>query len=75
MDGVSEVEALMDQAYHFGHEALAITDHMVIQAYPDAFEHLKKLRKKDPDRNFKLIYGVEFNIVEDVSHIIRNYCF
>lgn len=73
MDGVSEVEALMDQAYHFGHEALAITDHMVIQAYPDAFEHLKKLRKKDPDRNFKLIYGVEFNIVEDVSHIIRNY--
>ncbi|NLA52606.1 MAG: PHP domain-containing protein, partial [Alcaligenaceae bacterium] len=73
MDGIATVESLLDQAYKFKHEAIAITDHMVIQAYPAAYNHLKRLRAQDPEREFKVLYGAEFNIVEDESHIIRNY--
>ena len=63
MDGMSSVESLIDRAVEFGHEAVAITDHGVVQAFPDAMNHLKKIRGKG--KNIKVIYGVEDYFVDD----------
>ena len=73
MDGISRVEDLIDYAYHFGHRAVAITDHMVIQAFPDAYNHLKKLKRQEDFKDFKVLYGTEFNLVKDEQDIVYNF--
>ncbi|MCL2060116.1 MAG: PolC-type DNA polymerase III [Oscillospiraceae bacterium] len=52
LDAVSPVEELIKRAAEFGHPAVAITDHGVVQAYPDAYDAGKK-------HGIKIIYGVE----------------
>ncbi len=73
MDGVIETGDLVQMAYDLGHRGIAITDHMVIQAYPDAYNKLRSLQRDENFKDFKVLYGTEFNIVEDESHVIRNY--
>ena len=60
MDGVSEVKDLIKRAKAWGHKAIAVTDHGVVQAYPDASHCLDK---GDP---FKVIYGLEGYLVDDL---------
>ncbi len=66
MDGVSSVESIIAQAAAFGHKALAITDHGVVQAFPIANHAIPK------GSDLKLIYGVEAYLVDDLKDIIRN---
>ncbi len=66
MDGVSEVKELIKQAKAWGHKAIAVTDHGVVQAYPDASHCLDK---GDP---FKVIYGVEGYLVDDLKEIVTD---
>lgn len=72
MDGVCEVKDLISQAFDYGHKAVAITDHMVVQAFPQAQSACAACRKKDPERDFKVLYGVEMNMVDDHLTILRN---
>ncbi len=72
MDGVCEVKDLISQAFDYGHKAVAITDHMVVQAFPQAQSACGACRKKDPERDFKVLYGVEMNMVDDHLTILRN---
>ncbi len=85
MDGVSEAKDIVKRAYKWGHQAIAITDHGVLQAYPDAnhvWEDLWKAEKskrkeageEDPDKQdfFKIIYGVEAYLVDDLKEIVTN---
>ena len=72
MDGVCEVKDLISQAFDYGHKAVAITDHMVVQAFPQAQSACIACRKKDPERDFKVLYGVEMNMVDDHLTILRN---
>ena len=85
MDGVSEVRDIVSTAYSWGHPAIAITDHGVVQAFPDANHLWDDLWKKEkgkrkeagdenPDYNdfFKIIYGVEAYIVDDLARIVTN---
>jgi len=58
MDAVTPVEELVKRAARWGHKAIAITDHGVLQAYPDAYSAGKKY-------NIKIIYGVECYLVDD----------
>ena len=53
MDGLTPIEELVDTAAKWGHKALAITDHGVVQAYPFAYDEAVKFK------DFKLIFGVE----------------
>ncbi len=71
MDGVSPIEAYIQQAYDWGHEAIAITDHNSVQAYPKAQKAVEALNKKNPNRNFKMIYGLEMNMVEAEYSIVQ----
>ena len=85
MDGVSEAKAIVKRAYKWGHPAVAITDHGVVQSFPDAnhvWEDLwkeEKNRRKEageaePDKQdfFKVIYGVEAYLVDDLKEIVTN---
>ena len=66
MDGVSEVNDIVRRAHDWGHKAIAITDHGVVQAFPDANHFIQSLDKEDP---FKIIYGVEAYLVDDLTEI------
>ena len=85
MDGVSEAKDIVKKAYQWGHPAIAITDHGVVQSFPDAnhvWEDLWKAEKNkrkeagdpDPDKQdfFKVIYGVEAYLVDDLHEIATN---
>ncbi|MBX0356409.1 PolC-type DNA polymerase III [Halobacillus sp. Nhm2S1] len=58
MDAPVSPSRLIKQAADWGHEAIAITDHAVVQAYPDAHAAGQK-------NGVKIIYGVEANLVDD----------
>ena len=69
MDGVSEVKDIVKRAHDWGHRAIAITDHGVVQAFPDANHYMESLDKDDP---FKVIYGVEGYLVDDLTDVAVN---
>lgn len=69
MDGVSEVKNIVKRAHDWGHPAIAITDHGVTQAFPDANHYIETLDKDDP---FKVLYGVEGYVVDDLTDIAVN---
>ena len=66
MDGVSECKDIVKRAMKWGHKAIAITDHGDVQAFPDANHALS------PDDDFKVIYGVEAYLVDDLKDIITD---
>ena len=83
MDGVSEAKDIVKRAYKWGHPAIAITDHGVVQSFPDAnhvWEDLWKAEKakrieagdQSPDKQdfFKVIYGMEAYLVDDLKEIV-----
>ena len=85
MDGVSEAKDIVKRAYKWGHRAIAITDHGVVQSFTDAnhvWDDLWKAEKgkrkeagdENPDKQdfFKIIYGVEAYLVDDLKEIVTN---
>ncbi len=66
MDGVSEVKDIIKRAKSWGHPAIAVTDHGDIQAFPDANHAVS------PEDDFKILYGVEAYLVDDLKNIIEN---
>ena len=60
---------MLKRAHDWGHKALAITDHGVVQSFPDANHYIETLDKDDP---FKVIYGVEGYLVDDLADVAVN---
>lgn len=65
LDAVVSPTRLIEQAAHWGHEAIAITDHGNVQAYPEAYRAGK-------DHDIKILYGLEANLVDDGVPIAYN---
>lgn len=58
MDATVTATELIRRAKEWGHRAVAITDHGVVQSYPEAFSAAKKY-------GMKVLYGVEANMIDD----------
>ena len=63
MDGLNEPADIVNQAAAWGQPAVAITDHGVVQSFPDAAKAAKKL--KDKGKDIKVIYGIEGYVFDD----------
>ena len=84
MDGISETSDIVKTAYKWGHPAIAITDHGVVHAFPDAnhtwddlwAEKKAKLEEAgevaDKQDFFKIIYGCEGYLVDDMKETVVN---
>ena len=57
MDGIPNISSYVEQAAEWGHSAIAVTDHNVVQAFPDAHNAEK--------HGLKMIYGMEGMLVDD----------
>ncbi|MBU9739029.1 PolC-type DNA polymerase III [Diplocloster agilis] len=66
MDGVSDVGDIIKQAVKWGHKAVAITDHGVVQSFPEANHAIPK------DADLKIIYGMEAYLVDDLKEIVTD---
>src|SRR5665648_42962 len=67
MDGLNEISEMIITAAKWGHKAIAITDHGVVQAFPEAPKVVKN-NKLD----IKIIYGLEGYLFDDKTHIDKN---
>ncbi|WP_312115333.1 PolC-type DNA polymerase III [Brevibacillus reuszeri] len=65
LDAVASVKSLVSTAAKWGHKAIAVTDHGVVQAFPEAYSVAKK-------NNMKCILGMEAYIIEDGIDVVYN---
>lgn len=65
MDGVATMDEYCKQASKWGMKAIAVTDHGVVQAFPEA-------QKAGKQYNMKILYGSEINLVDEHLNYIFN---
>ena len=77
MDSVVDVKSLIKRAFKWGHTAVAITDHGVVQSFPEANHTLNPKAYTDENeqqraKDFKIIYGMEAYLVDDIKEVVTN---
>ena len=65
MDAVTSMKEYVKRAAKWGHKAIAVTDHGVVQAYPEAMDAAAA-------NNIKVIYGVEAYLIDDLGEVVIN---
>ena len=69
MDGVNAAGDLVRRAAEWGHPAVAITDHGVAQAFPEAMNAADEMKKKG--KPIKVVYGMEAYFVNDLVPAVK----
>ncbi len=64
MDAVNSIEELVERAIYWGHKAIALTDHGVVQSFPDA------MKASGFNEKIKILYGVEGYLIDDSRKIV-----
>ena len=64
MDAITPIEDIIERAVYWGHSAVAVTDHGVVQSFPDA------MKASGNNDKIKVIYGVEGYLVDDSKKIV-----
>lgn len=64
MDGMTSATKLINRAAEWGHKAIAITDHGVVQAFPEAMNAAR-------GTDVKILYGMEGYLVDDKVPVVR----
>ncbi|MFD1485714.1 PolC-type DNA polymerase III [Lacticaseibacillus baoqingensis] len=64
MDGMTSITDYVNRAVSWGHDAIAVTDHAGLQAFPEAHSAAAK--------KLKMLYGVEVNLVDDGTPVAYN---
>lgn len=64
-DGLNSAKEYIERAKFWGHNAIAITDHSVVQSFPEAMY-------AGINSDIKIIYGIEINLVDDYEGIIKD---
>ncbi len=78
MDAVIDAKTLIKTAFEWGHPAIAITDHGVVQSFPEANHALNPKdyandeEKMARAKAFKIIYGMEAYLVDDMKNTVQN---
>ena len=78
MDAVVDPKVLVKTAFEWGMPGVAITDHGVVQAFPEANHAINPKDYKDDEekmqraKDFKIIYGVEAYLVDDILEPVRD---
>ena len=70
MDAVASATSIVKQAYRFGMKAIAITDHGVVQAFPEAKKCFGGKGGIPKDADLKVIYGMEGYLVDDMKNLV-----
>ncbi|AKU79512.1 PolC-type DNA polymerase III [Spiroplasma turonicum] len=71
MDGVSSIKDYLSAANSFGWNAIAVTDHLNVQSFPEAYNALKSINK-GKNNSLKLIYGSELNLLNEDFWIVKH---
>lgn len=65
MDAVTSMKTYVKRAAKWGHKAIAVTDHGVVQAYPEAMDAAEA-------NGIKVIYGVEAYLIDDLGEVVTS---
>ncbi len=71
LDGISSAKSLIQRANSWGHNAIAITDHGVAQAFPEAMDTVEGINRNREENPLKVIYGTEAYFIDDLISAVQ----